>query len=355
MMLSHFFKNTDDGKHLFVHIGPRKTGTTAIQRALVQNDDLLARNGFCCVLAAGARNVDMARDPKKIAQAVHSARHDKVVLSYEGYLSDRRRELLNAVYGQFDPQRLTFIMYARRPDLRMESWCNYNMNRDSGRIDSRPEDFLSEKAVDIEALRRGEAIDDNFCLMDYPGLCREIRERFPGCGIEVRPYWEKNMRGGWDIFQDFCHTLGITEYPPRSADANPTLSRTANRILEVMRKRADKVHCRFKNHVMYDMLRSHAVFRATSANGADTHPLFSPEERARVLGIYREPLRELLREQGMSDAEFEQWIEIVAPQSATEPAMDETHVALAEACIDYINDSGRRPGLAERLAKKFGL
>ena len=216
---------------LFLHIGTHKTGTTAIQRFLDANRDVLAANGCLTVdfgtvaghpLAWGlgfglrpptksdaARYLELSRHLLTSA-AARAADEDKdIVLSSEVFC-----EFMNAP-GSIG-QLKDFLAECGLTDVRIICYCR--------RQDHFAESLCNELIKGFHPRQLADAFSDWY--MDYHRLLGQYADVFGADRIVVRPFETEQFAGG-DLFSDFLDLLGLPatdEYAcPSEDDSNISL------------------------------------------------------------------------------------------------------------------------------------
>ena len=180
----------------YIHVGTMKTGTTSIQAALKQNNDILAEQ------AVHYLNAWPLRRSEKVAPLLAKLSDDaeKVVMSDEGIWHFAREDRLAntrfcdlpriaKLFANFD---VSVIVYMRRPDEMLQSWFLQGMKSGTGSRNF--SSFLNSPFV---------AEGMHF----LPRL--EMFERHFGEGsVVVRPYERSQFING-DVIADFCDVLGV--------------------------------------------------------------------------------------------------------------------------------------------------
>ncbi|WP_369369627.1 hypothetical protein AB1046_12460 [Promicromonospora sp. Populi] len=132
-------------KHLVLHVGAHKTGTTLVQKALRANREAIARRGYDVLIRndfddltegyhtrwrrRGARLGNVTRAFEMVRDA---ATHESLVISHEDILASVHSFRTGPLYGPADsvlriahdvlqPERTTVLLYVRRQDRFVES------------------------------------------------------------------------------------------------------------------------------------------------------------------------------------------------------------------------------------------
>lgn len=235
--------------HGILHIGAEKTGTTAVQTALVNQSAELRREGVCYPsslrlgrIASHVRLVTAAADPERIddlrrwarvvspaqvpehreavtrdlAEELASWEPDVLLLSSEHCQSRLRSPAevatLRRILATFC-EKITVVVY-----LRPQHEAALSLYSTRLKAGLRPRDPLS-----------GNPAQPGF--FDYGALVERWSEAFGDDHVRVRIY-EKDALMGGSILEDFRHVtnLSVTLRPP-ARRANPSLSPRGLRVL----------------------------------------------------------------------------------------------------------------------------
>lgn len=200
-------------KNLYIHIGTGKTGTTAIQDFLLDNDEILkesynlkymatGRYGSShhptCLNSFGPVRTDDAYSKVKnnLEQIVSEASKENVdnfLISSENYPGLSRDEI-RSVYFDFLSKyfNVFIIVYLRRQDEYLESWFAQLVKTSRGR--------QNIYGLLNELKNKGH--------LDYKSLILKWADSFGLDRIIVRPYEKSQLRNG-DIRHDFMSLFGI--------------------------------------------------------------------------------------------------------------------------------------------------
>lgn len=200
---------------LYIHLGPGKTGTTAIQKFLFDNRSCLRRHGICypdfCP-PSGPRIAEPYKlashvfawnlgfgDPKKmegigpIEEAWWKSRIDPdcpaVVFSSEyfcGRVTQDKIARLQEAVARLGFVKVKYIFYFRRPDLHLES-----MYQQAVKKHGRYESILGKKSK-----------------IRYLYSTFEMYVKNAGAENMIVRVFEKDQFFGGDIFRDFLHAIG---------------------------------------------------------------------------------------------------------------------------------------------------
>lgn len=275
----------DDCAELYLHVGVHKTGTTAIQKFLHDNQDVLRRSGLHLIqtglpdatisawghhaLAWALRDGD--RDGLWPAAAREAMGHSRALISSEEFAFFRKTANYAPVQAAFAGTRVRPICYLRRQDQLLESLYNHHV-KSLGEV--RP---IMEFAQ--QAMHR----------LDYAGLVDCLAQAFGVRNIVLRTYDRQNLKG--DIVRDFMDAIGpasITGWHRPAKSLNLGLSRAGmERMLEANRAYADNLA------VLTKARRD--IVNAYSAPAFSDHGLLKPSERAELMNRFRSGNDDLAR------------------------------------------------------------
>jgi hypothetical protein len=197
----------------YVHIGIPRTGSTAIEKFLYENRQILLDRGIlypevnlrgyghhdlAYLLSGGypewaipqPRNLDDLAADLCHASAAHSG--DILISSENFYLFPaivRLQELLTET-GASSGRRVVIIVYVRRQDEAQESWYSQTVKAQG------------------ETCEIDESIDRWRYLWDYRARLAEWAAAFGAANLVVRPYETTQFRGG-SLITDFLACIGV--------------------------------------------------------------------------------------------------------------------------------------------------
>jgi hypothetical protein len=197
----------------YVHIGIPRTGSTAIEKFLYENRQILLDRGIlypevnlrgyghhdlAYLLSGGypewaipqPRNLDDLATDLCHASAAHSG--DILISSENFYLFPaivRLQELLTKT-GASSGRRVVIIVYVRRQDEAQESWYSQTVKAQG------------------ETCKIDESIDRWRYLWDYRARLAEWAAAFGAANLVVRPYETTQFRGG-SLITDFLACIGV--------------------------------------------------------------------------------------------------------------------------------------------------
>ena len=136
-------------KVLFLHCGPRKTGSTSIQNFLNNNRETLKRQGFLYLNQGNSNGQYYAKNINSILAAkdtILSSSYENFIISSED-LDSVSSEWLENVIHYFKNVRINAIFYFRRQDKWINSY--YNQRVILGLCNEDFEDFVWENVEKI--------------------------------------------------------------------------------------------------------------------------------------------------------------------------------------------------------------
>lgn len=204
-----------------MHIGPVKTGTTAIQKTLWETRDQLKLLGVDYLQVTPPRldlpryaNADFLFDPQTdfaaVRRQLEDTPADRIVISEEG-LWGRPSVLLNPVFDGF---RKIVIVYLRPGADLVASWAAENAEPYNAVVSLNAKSRQDSKSPRVPP-RELVPIEDGIPKFTLAAKCRfehalEIMERIRELGgdIVVRPFEQEQMTGGNAVI-DFLTAIGV--------------------------------------------------------------------------------------------------------------------------------------------------
>lgn len=171
-----------------LHIGTMKTGTTAIQSWLNENQDWLRENGWTYPGWP-------MRDADKIGMVVDGLPDGQnLVISDEGlwHFAGSARSHTETIRDHLSDFDVTVVLYLRRPDHFLEAWCCQGLRFGNGQHDIPA--FLGHPSTTVDRMSRHLKIFSSLWGDDQ---------------LHVAPYEASQMTNG-DVVADF---LARTELP----------------------------------------------------------------------------------------------------------------------------------------------
>jgi hypothetical protein len=208
-------------RRVIIHLGPEKTGSTALQRHLLgHRDELLERHGVLYPLSG--------RDPEHASEAhmrlfftaqrggaleevvndllreADEGRAEVIVLSHErlGHLYRHRPESIGRLQELLRGCEVDLVLYPRRQD----NWIMSDYNQ---RL--KPAVFLARIGLDKEIEESG--LEGAYWRVDYAAMLQAWEEAFRA-RIIVRPFERSQLRDG-DVIADFGDVIGVDLRPFR--------------------------------------------------------------------------------------------------------------------------------------------
>lgn len=238
-------------EQLFLHIGQPKSGTTSLQSFLAQERDALQEQGFLYpelanvanTIAHHALSYDIRESCEpELRMPQHAVSRDKdiwghldallassdvsnVVLSSEDFyfmdLNENASQsaikyLKDLLSSRF--RSVKVIIYLRRQDAHMESWCNQLIKHGPPILSTR----------DIGAM--AGTIPTSHC--NYHELTRRWVKQFGKDSVDIRTFDRTKLKDG-SVLSDFCSVIG---YQPSSmlknfGERNPRLTRLGFEVI----------------------------------------------------------------------------------------------------------------------------
>ncbi len=308
-------------KTLYLHVGTAKTGTTSIQYFCRENEDILARCGFCYpkglkpypyvskaknghFLEATYRDEngermfeEEARDFQEGIAMVNELfqTYDNVILSDEAIWRDLslghkdlfQKLMPEARKGGF---QVKVIVYLRRQDKMVSSIWNQYVKAPQMRVTQTFRDFCKRKNINA--------------WLDYNGKLKKISQEIGGKeNVIVRRFEPKYFYGG-DIFRDFMYAVGIPwqdDFAINIEMRNPRLSGNAveiKRILNSLPEMGDRETHDFMTRLLLDCSGYPSAKKYSSE-------VFTPEEALKFLKKYEKGNRKVAQEYLGEDSLFD--------------------------------------------------
>jgi len=300
-------------KELILHIGPHKTGSTAIQKTLRTHAKLL--NSFDVASATlqwdlpAVHKAFAQKDPETVGfkSAVADAQQEfsewlsqhkqrRIIISGEDMSRfftpwTSKARIAHILFGDFE--NITIIVYARRQDRSFES--NYQTWIKRGilvREDSSVKPFMQhveDPDFGINRLNWLEGIND-------------YKYFFPNARYVVKCY--ELVVEKYDISRDFLESIGINELPDevRSSLSNRGLNDVGREIMAIARATLSNEDAAF----LGDLLEVRfPLVRDSSLRG---YGLFTREQRTKIVSQFHEANEELFEAYHMgTKEEFARW------------------------------------------------
>jgi hypothetical protein len=226
-------------RHLILHIGSHKTGTTALQQWLGGNATILASRGLGYLRSGGEPHahrllsqVDPERslpgghrvhNPQKFAEALSELPQDTVVVSSENFSffldPETIKTLADTVKPMFD--KVSVVCYLRRQDRQAASH-----HMEGARADRRTEWELWGHG--FKALPERNSYQPLY--LNYFNRMKMWADQFGAESLVVRVFDRNHLVNG-DIVADFTQVMGIDRTDcTKSKDVNTSLDRVKSRM-----------------------------------------------------------------------------------------------------------------------------
>jgi len=275
-------------KTIYLHIGGRKTGTTAIQLFLSSNRAQLKKKGYLYpgyprqehhditreILFHSLSKTSVSQVLKKYREEIRRSPCNNVILSAEGLEGlFQKVSLLEEFLLQDSAVRIIF--YVRRQDERIES--NYNQMVKGAMI--RTHETFSQYYG-----------SGNLPLLDYYNVLLPWRDAFGKENILVRCYEKEQIPNG--IIRDFLTTVGLEldkSFIIPQTWANPSLNWD---LIEIIRL----CNIQFKDDISFHRYLLNSLKNVKLNEGLKKQYLLSPHQRRDLIEKYAESNEKVARE-----------------------------------------------------------
>ncbi len=323
-------------KHLILHAGTHKTGTTAIQDSLQIHAAFLAERDYCpAVLHRDLRDLHRAFNPKAYGlQAadldLHALRRDfrhwasqasagNIIISGEAishpFWENWGQDEAVGPFLFSGFARQTLVLYVRRQDRFIES--AYQELLKHGLAETFAE-YCSSPAGDM---RR---------ILDWHAKLANLAALYPEAKMILRLFDRVREKG--DVFRDFLTSLGIPELPATiiSSQENTSLSAAQMEMLRLCNLHRG----REQRQILLQLFAKGAALPAISC----PHRRFLDDgERAALIAEYHPANAMLFAEHGLGDGHaLDQWERITAADRRQESQDRDTDEALSLSAIDRL-------------------
>ena len=276
-------------KHLYLHIGTHKTGSTSIQHWLKENRSLLEADGYYYPVEGAYFNNSEA-SASLLAHAVLKKRPKYIgnmVINLDACVSDIRRDIKNSsctsvivssehfshakkieevknIFDLFSDlfETIRVIVYLRRQDLRLES--SWSQNVKSGDITLSFDEFFNE---DLSAPK-----------WNYFELMAPWIKIFGKDNVMIKPF-EKAQFFNNDLVLDFLETIGF-----KTDVINPSIKNESPPIelIETLRLFGSSIPTRAERTAFFRKFRSIPI-----KIDRTRYTLFTVEKRKALLNQYK--------------------------------------------------------------------
>jgi hypothetical protein len=300
-------------KNLVIHIGAHKTGSTAIQRFLSMNRDLLENQGFLYP-GEGYAHHDLAREFRSLSLqeimdnpdlAIH--RHFReieasdaisVILSCETFEFFTQYQISTLKHFLNNKYNVRIIYYIRRQDNKIESAYNESVKNGGSRTDLTFLDYLSRHTLATESTTgAGNGVRNApVNSLDYYAILTQWSNAFGKTNVSVHCYEEEQLPGG--IFQDFIQAAGLSPDRHYRIPEKRINERLSWDLIEMIRlcNAQFKDDKKFHNFLVQNLIRINSEIKLTFPH------LLSPQQRRDLISLYEESNGKVAREYlGRSD------------------------------------------------------
>lgn len=282
-------------KHLFLHIGTHKTGSTTIQHYLKEHRAQIEGHGFYYPME-GAYFYPAEASPSLLAHAVLNRRPEyigKTEVNLEACVADMRRDIeqsqcpkvivssehfshaaslddvqriADVFTGLFE--KITVVVYLRRQDTLLESFWAQHVK--TGLIVQSFDDYLAAHAG-----------------WNYLEMLKPWVEVFGQAQVVIRPF-EKGQFVNHNLVSDFLHAVGcqaeVLDFPQRNT--SPPIE-----FLEVVRVFGTSLSGFMQRRAFQRIIRTLPI-----KIDRTKYTMFRPEDRHQFLDRHRESNQQLARE-----------------------------------------------------------
>ncbi|QOP42672.1 hypothetical protein FJR45_01385 [Sulfurimonas sediminis] len=263
-------------KKLFIHIGTGKTGTTALQNFLNNNNKLLqkkygityaqtciqdnAHHQLCTNF--NKKEIDITKIvPKRLEKLIQEAKDsesDIFIISSEYFPGVTEEEIKNIYIKTLNKYfEIHIIVYLRRQDEYLESWFAQLI---------KTERYSANIYNTMSSLEHAG-------LFDYYNMIKKWNNYIDKKNIHVKIY-EKNQFYKGNIFNDFMSIFNaedISEFSILKSDPNPSLTRDQALLIKAFYNAG-------LEHLMDDVIKKPFSFKLSHSN-----KFLSPEERTKLV------------------------------------------------------------------------
>lgn len=281
---------------LILHIGTPKTGTTAIQKFLYDNESILNEQHFSYptiqkgkhqiinayaldqYLKNGVPDTEHAGWKDFWTTLREKLQNDHVILSWEGIFFDYAKEFFSAVKKEYDV--IQIIVYLRRQDRFLESiWNQYTKGEPLSKLPFK--DFIANEKFKWSYLEKLNKIAD---IVGQENLI-------------VRVYEKDQFQGARkDIISDFLQAVGINLDWSRCVLGKPANSALFGNYVEIKRRmnlylQQDDNWCIEIQNIFMAYIEE--ISSSSSIKHADG--MLTPKERQEIIDYYAEENAEIAR------------------------------------------------------------
>lgn len=296
---------------VYFHIGIMKTGTSAIQNFLWQNNDVLIKKGYYYPLmglpipniyrmrnghfliykADQETRMDIwKRGWKKVHQEIEN--HENIIISDESIWYRQNwpvwdgREFWQCVKEELEKSQCNYkvIVYLRRQDYFVESYWNTAVKGDT-RTKLTFKRYIAERKYE-------------FCQLDYYEQIKKMQDVLGKEKVIVRCYEKEQYEGnGNTLISDFLKCVGLDmtdEYQPLGIAANPALTGNYVEIKRLFNQIKD--YPPLDNFLRYPVQKACAAANGKFGRKEEKTAYFTQEAREAFMKRYAESNRKLAKE-----------------------------------------------------------
>jgi hypothetical protein len=292
-------------KTLYIHIGAHKTGTSAIQRFLSTNREILKGNGYLYPghdiahhdMAEEFRTLSLPQiinNPKRATHTyfdeIDNSNLNKFIVSSEvfersGHFVDHLKNFLMNKY------QVKIIFYIRRQDDKIESIYNASVKNPQARSDIPFSEFISNQS---EISQHGRFCLSRCCKkfgeLDYYSVLHPWSQAFGKENIIVRCYEKEQLPK--DIFHDFLGTVGLnldTRYRIPEEKVNMSLNWDLIDIIRIC-------NTRFRDDLRFHQFLVNSLAEINRDYKEEKQRLLPPRQRRDIITQYEESNAKVARE-----------------------------------------------------------
>lgn len=283
---------------VIVHIGTDKTGSTAIQKLINSNRDVLEakdwvyptktwnleHNHTKISIALGQNEFEILQ---KLREEIEASGRNNVLLSFEGFytLNEEQISAFVSALQSLNRGEVKIIIYLRRQDDKIESGILQNIKSGDSRV------------LDLE--RYYSQIEP---ATDYRSIVEKWRKFIKKENIIIRPYGKEFLPHKHSLYDDFFHyalNLDFSEVKESmllpKKDPNPSLDAVSGYIADFFAK---MIKDDFNDALISQLLAIQNRY------GVSKTYLFDKEERDRILSLYKEGNDALVKAYQVTEALF---------------------------------------------------
>jgi hypothetical protein len=295
-------------KTIFLHIGPPKTGTSAIQQFLSANRKILKENGYLYP-GRGLAHHDMAREFHSLTVTdirnnpalatnnyfaeIDASGLDKIILSSENFngLMQQRENLKKEIASLKEfliPRfQVNIIFYVRRQDEKIESMYNETVRGYRKRTDESFSEFIKKTTQHGPDDAKTDTL---FRALECYSHLLEWSNAFGRENILVRCNEDEQLPQG--IYHDFLETIGLTLDGRYWIPENRVHESLGWDLTEIMRI----CNTHFKGDIDFHTFLLENFIKINSGNDQRKRHRLSPQQRRDLIESFEESNAKIARE-----------------------------------------------------------